>query len=160
VYLGSLQDNVLYRPIGLAPRKSVTGRGLMKRPPALAKIIAVLSRTSHVTNQPTDSRSPYHSYKPCLLTNRRAGSPAVALDKSRLVQASSSSKLSDVGNAARHIYADRALTPESPKAGRRGSTTCPGYPQRRPHVDKLNRAQLTLFDYPDRGAFSRFFPQL
>jgi len=39
---------------------------------------------------PTDSRSPIHFYKLCLLTNRRAGSPAGAPDKGQPVQASSS----------------------------------------------------------------------
>jgi hypothetical protein len=38
----------------------------------------------------TGSRSPYHSYKFCLLTSLRADSPVVALDKSWPVQASNS----------------------------------------------------------------------
>jgi hypothetical protein len=38
----------------------------------------------------TSSCSPYHSYKLCLLANRRADSPAVAWDKSWPVQASNS----------------------------------------------------------------------
>jgi len=51
--------------------------------------------------------------------------------------------------------------PESPQAGRSGSTTCPGYPQGG-HVDTLNRAQLALFNYPDRvfRAFSSVLRQL
>jgi hypothetical protein len=40
-------------------------------------------------HQPTGSHSPYRHYKLCLLTNRRAGSPVVAMDKSWLVQAAS-----------------------------------------------------------------------
>ena len=44
--------------------------------------------------------------------------------------------------------------PESPKARRSGSKTCPGYP-RGGHVDTLNRAQLALFDYRD-GVFRAF----
>lgn len=38
----------------------------------------------------TGSRSPYHSYKLCLLTSHGASSPAVALDESRPVQISNS----------------------------------------------------------------------
>jgi len=46
----------------------------------------------------------------------------------------------------------------SPKAGKSGSTTCPGYPQGR-RVDTLNLAQLAIFCYPEWG-FPMLFPQL
>jgi len=51
--------------------------------------------------------------------------------------------------AAWQIFTLTKRRPEFPTAGRSGSTTCPGY-QQGGHVDTLNRAQLALFDYPDR----------
>jgi len=50
--------------------------------------------------------------------------------------------------AARQMSTLTERWPGSPKAGRSGSTTSPGYPLGG-HVDILNRAQLKLFGYPD-----------
>jgi len=57
----------------------------------------------------TSSLSPYHSYKLCLLTNRTAGSPAVALCKNRPIQALTTdwwpagSTSGENASAARHL---------------------------------------------------------
>jgi hypothetical protein len=70
---------------------------------------------------PTGSHSPYHSYKLCLLSNRRAGSPAVATDKRRPIQASGSLGPTEGGLAYAALVAGRAgpqqqSGPHKPKA--------------------------------------------
>jgi len=59
--------------------------------------------------------------------------------------------------AARQTFSLTKRWPGSPKSGKSGSTTCPGYPQGG-HVDKLSRVQLALFDYPG-WVFPMLFPQ-
>jgi len=57
--------------------------------------------------------------------------------------------------AARQIFSLTESWSGSPKAGKSGSTTCPGYSQDG-HVDTLNRVKLALFDCSDWG-FPCFF---
>ena len=64
----------------------------------------------------TGSPSPYHSYKLCLLTNRTTGSPTVALDKNRSVQALTKNRWPAGSTSGENTSGARHSNPSIPKA--------------------------------------------